>query len=90
MLELMKQRHSVRSYYEKEIELEKKEQLEQLIKEINENANLHIQACFDEPKAFNTFMAHYGKFEGVTNYIALVTIKNKDIEIGYYGEKNSS
>lgn len=87
MLELMKQRHSVRSYYEKEIELEKKEQLEQLIKEINGNANLHIQACFDEPKAFNTFMAHYGKFEGVTNYIALVATKNKDVEIGYYGEK---
>ena len=35
-------------------------------------AGLHIQIIYDEPKCFNSMMAHYGKFDGVNNYIALV------------------
>ena len=43
----------------------------------------------DEPKAFDGFMAHYGKFSGVTNYIALVGKKEKDLDekCGYFGER---
>lgn len=52
--------------------------LDDLIAKANAEAGLNIQACYDEPDAFNTFMAHCGKFEGVTNYIALVAAKNKD------------
>lgn len=87
MLEIMKQRHSVRQYENKTIEEEKKQIITSLIQDINFKTELNIQACFDEPKAFDTFMAHYGKFEGVTNYIALVGQKGRDEEIGYYGEK---
>lgn len=87
MLELMKERHSVRKYLNKEIEEEKKKEISDLIKEINETSNLHIQACFDEKNAFDSFMAHYGKFENVSNYICLVGGKNRDEAIGYYGEK---
>lgn len=87
MLELMKERHSVRKYLDKQIESEKKKEICDLIKEINETTALHIQACFDEKKAFDSFMAHYGKFENVTNYICLVGEKNRDEAIGYYGEK---
>lgn len=32
-------------------------------------------------------MAHYGKFSGVKNYVALVGKKDADEKIGYYGEK---
>ena len=34
-------------------------------------------------------MAHYGKFSGVQNYIALIGRKNNDLDekIGYYGER---
>lgn len=34
-------------------------------------------------------MAHYGKFSGVQNYIALVGKKNSDLDekLGYYGER---
>ena len=34
-------------------------------------------------------MAHYGKFSGVQNYIALIGKKNADLEekLGYYGER---
>lgn len=87
MFELMKQRHSVRQYEQRVIEESKKEEINNLIKEINLKTKLNIQVCFDEPKAFNTFMAHYGKFEGVSNYIALIGPKGRDEEIGYYGEE---
>lgn len=87
MLELMKERHSVRQYESKKIEEEKRKVLVDLIKEINQENDLNIQICFDEKEAFNTFMAHYGKFEGVENYIALVGKKKNDELIGYCGEK---
>ena len=32
-------------------------------------------------------MAHYGKFENVKNYIAIVGNKNDQEKAGYYGEK---
>ncbi|MFR4516202.1 MAG: nitroreductase family protein [Dorea sp.] len=32
-------------------------------------------------------MAHYGKFENVKNYIAIVGNKNNQEKAGYYGEK---
>lgn len=87
MLELMKERHSVRQYESKKIEEEKRKVLLDLINEINQESGLNIQICFDEKEAFSTFMAHYGKFEGVENYIALVGKKKNDELIGYYGEK---
>lgn len=87
MLEIIKKRHSVRQYEAIEIEDDKKSIINDLIETANKNANLHIQACYDEPEAFNTFMAHYGKFDGVINYIVLIGKKGKDQEIGYWGEK---
>ena len=48
---------------------------------------MHIQLIVNEPKAFNGFMAHYGKFSGVKNYVALIGKKDADEKIGYYGEK---
>lgn len=87
MIELMKSRHSVRQYLDRKIEDEKREILNDLIASINKESKLNIQICYDEPDAFNTFMAHYGKFSGVTNYIALIGKKGCDEQIGYYGEK---
>lgn len=48
-----------------------------------------MQLVCNEPKAFSSFMAHYGKFSGVTNYIAMAGKKGADLEekCGYYGEK---
>lgn len=65
LIEVMKSRHSVRQYQDKPIEEEKKAILDTLIAEINQENNLHIQAIYDEPKCFDSFMAHYGKFSGV-------------------------
>lgn len=88
IIELMKERHSVRQYTDKKIEKEKREVLNTLIAQINQKAGLHIQIIYDELKCFNSMMAHYGKFDGVNNYIALVGEKSKsDESLGYYGEQ---
>lgn len=88
IIELMKERHSVRQYTDKKIEKEKREVLNALIAKINQKAGLHIQIIYDEPKCFNSMMAHYGKFDGVNNYIALVGEKSKsDESLGYYSEQ---
>lgn len=89
IIEVMKKRHSVRSYTERAIEPEKREALEALASEINRAEGLRIQCIFDEPKCFDSFMAHYGKFTGVRNYIALVGKKSPDLDekLGYFGEK---
>lgn len=89
MMELMTQRHSVRQYTPAPIEKEKREILDNMVSEINEEADLHIQILYEEPGCFDSFMAHYGKFSGVSNYIALVGPKGEKLEekLGYYGEK---
>ena len=89
LLQAMKERHSVHSYEEKSIEAGTVEKLRSFIKECNKESGLHMQLVLDEPHAFEGFMAHYGKFSGVRNYIALIGRKGNDLEekCGYYGEK---
>jgi nitroreductase len=88
-LELIKMRHSVRSYTDQKIEGEIKEELLRCMEECNKEGDLHIQLCLDEPNAFDSLMAHYGKFENVKNYISMVGPKNNELaeKCGYYGEK---
>lgn len=82
-------RHSVRSYLDKSISQDIIGQLNRKIDELNKESGLHIQLITNEPKAFDSFMAHYGKFSGVTNYIAMIGSKSADLEekCGYYGEE---
>ena len=75
----MENRHAVRAYDpEKKIPKEITDKLREKIDLLNAESGLHIQLVTDEPKAFDSFMAHYGKFSGVTNYIEMC---------GYYGEQ---
>ena len=89
ILEIMQQRHSVRQYLGRPIEPEKRAVLDALAVEINRKAGLSIQIVYDDPKCFDSFMAHYGKFTGVRNYIALVGQKSPKLDetLGYYGEE---
>lgn len=89
ILEIMKKRHSVRRYTDKKIDEKIKKELIKVINECNNEGDMHIQLCTDEPNAFDSFMSHYGKFNNVKNYIAIVG-KNGDKlqeKSGYYGEK---
>ena len=89
LLQAVKERHSVRQYLGKPIEADKANELKAFIDECNREGNLHFQLILNEPKAFDSFMAHYGKFSGVQNYVALVAGKGKTTEekVGYFGAK---
>ena len=89
LMEAMRARHSVRSYTDKSIPADVADILEAEIAACNREGDLHIQLVKDEPQAFGGFMARYGKFSGVKNYLALVGKKGPDLEekCGYYGER---
>ena len=87
ILEIMKNRHSVRRYKEQPIEASKREIINAAIEEANRESGLSMQVFYDEPECFNSFMAHYGKFVNVKNYIAIVGNREDQEKAGYYGEK---
>lgn len=89
LLEAIEKRHSVRSYTDKMIDEETKGKLQKIIDKCNLEGDMNIQLCIDEPQALSGFMASYGKFENVKNYIAIVAKKNDNFEerCGYFGEK---
>ncbi len=89
LMEAMRRRHSVRQYKDVPIEPELVAALQEEIDACNREGDLHFQLVLNEPKAFDGFMAHYGNFKGVSNYIALVGKKCKDLDekCGYYGER---
>lgn len=87
--EAMRTRHSVRQYIRKTLEPDVTAALTEEIDACNREGDLHIQLVTNEPRAFDGFMARYGKFSGVTNYFALIGRKGSDLEeaCGYYGER---
>lgn len=89
IIEAIEARHSVRSYTERKLSKEVISELQKEIDACNKESGLHIQLVTNEPKAFDGFMAHYGKFSGVQNYVALIGKKSSDLDerIGYYGER---
>ena len=88
MMELMKLRHSVRQYEDRPIPQEIRAQLDAYASELNRLGGLNIQILYDEPVCFSSRLAHYGRFENCSNYIAMVGKKAPDLEehCGYYGE----
>lgn len=87
MLDLMKERHSVRQYSDKKIEGDVKSKLNKYVASINEESGLSMQIFYNELNCFNSMLAHYGKFSNVKNYIAIVGKKEEQEKSGYYGEK---
>ena len=89
IFEAMEKRHSVRSYTDQAINAETIRELNSEIAACNAESGLHIQLVTNEPEAFSGMMAHYGKFRGVENYIALIGKKSSGLHeaIGYYGER---
>lgn len=87
--EAMHARHSVRQYENRPLGDEVIAALKQEIAACNRESGLHIQLVTNEPKAFRSMMARYGKFSGVTNYLALIGRKSEDLDelCGYYGER---
>lgn len=88
-LEAIKARHAVRQYLETPIEAEKTDKINDCITQCNREGGVHLQMVTNDPSAFSSGLAKYGKFIGVSNYIAVVATKGNDGDekAGYYGEK---
>ena len=89
IIEAINQRHSVRQYYDIAIDLEIIQKLQEEINICNQESGLNIQLITNEPEAFNSLLAHYGKFTNVKNYIALIGNKDDKLDelCGYYGAR---
>jgi len=89
IFEAIKTRHSVRAYKDQKISSDVLNKLQNEIAMCNEESGLNIQLITDEPNAFSGFMARYGKFTGVKNYIALIGKRDDSLDekLGYYGER---
>ncbi len=87
--EAIRERHSVRTYLDREIPQEVLDELQAEIEACNRESGLHIQLVTGEKNAFDGMMAHYGKFGGVQNYIAVVGKSGAALSEtgGYYGEQ---
>ena len=89
IMEVIRNRHSVRQYLDRAIPPEVRAPLGAFAEELNREGGLHIQILYDEPTCFGSFMARYGRFENANNYLAMVGRKGGDLEerCGYWGEK---
>ncbi len=89
LTEVMKSRHSVRQYTNRALGDGVLFALKDEIDACNKESGLNTQLITNEPRAFDGLLAHYGKFSGVTNYIAMIGKKGPDLEetCGYYGER---
>lgn len=90
-LDVVAARRSVRRYEPRQIEADKIARLRELTAGANaEAAGLALQLVTDEPDAFGrSFLARYGHFKNVRNYIAVVAPDSDEggIAAGRYGEK---
>jgi hypothetical protein len=89
IVQAIESRHSVRQYIDRNLEENVIKALESEIVKCNKESGLNIQLVTDNAEAFDCFFGHYGKFENVKNFIALVGKKSKDLDekLGYYGER---
>ena len=86
-MEVMRARHSVRSFTDRQVVPAAAQALRDALDEANREQGLHMQLILDEPSAFSGPLAHYGKLHNVKNYIALVGPKNAQRSIGCGGEQ---
>ena len=88
-LEIMQARHSVRSFTDEPISTADVAKLQEEIVRCNAESGLSIKLVTDESNAFDSTLAHYGKFANVRNYIVLAGTPANDFDekCGCYGER---
>lgn len=69
ILEAMKERHSARSNSDKGIEKDVLEIRQSKIESLNQESGLNRQLVTNEPKAFDSLLAHSGGFIGVNKIL---------------------
>lgn len=89
LLKAMETRHSVRGFTDEPLSAADQATLRTEIQRCNGEGNLAIKLVCNEPKAFDSFLAHYGKFTNARNYLVLTGPDAPDLDerCGYYGER---
>lgn len=89
IMDVIRQRHSVRQFRETEIPDEIRIKMQEEVSRLNEQSGLHMQLFFDEPNCFKANKPHYGMFSNCRNYLAIVGRKSASLDehAGYYGQK---
>ena len=89
MMEAIEQRHSVRSFKDDPIGEDVLEKLDKEIARCNAEGGLEMILVTEETGAFDSALAHYGKFSNVRNYVILAGENVPELEerCGYYGER---
>lgn len=82
-------RHSVRRYTEEPLSSAEAEELGRAVARANQASGLAMRLVTDEPRAFDSLLAHYGRFQNVKNYLVVAGPKGRDLQelAGYFGEK---
>ena len=89
IMQAIEERHSVRKFEEKSLTEDVIKALREEVEACNNESGLHIQLVTNEPEAFGSKIPHFGRFTGVTSYIALIGKEGADLDeqLGYYGER---
>ena len=89
LVEAIEKRHSVRSFLQQPISPEVATALQEEIDAANRQSGLRFQLMLNEPRAFDYFVARYGQFRNVDNYIACIGEKTPELheKVGYWGER---
>jgi nitroreductase len=89
LLDAIANRHAVRKYTDEPVSSEVRQALTDLTEAESATGGLHMQLMWDEPEAFSTLRARYGRFTGVDHYLALIGPKSPTLEqrCGYHGER---
>ena len=87
--EAIGERHSVRTYDNRALSGEDAKILAEACAKASEESGLTFTLVVDEREAFSAGLLHYGKLNGVANYIAITGPKGRKADelAGYYGER---
>lgn len=88
-MQMIRERHSVRSYLEKPVEPAKLVRIREEIARVNAESGLHIQIMEDAEGVFGGLLSRVIGWKFVPSYLALVGRESPKLEqtCGYYGEQ---
>ena len=86
ILDIMRKRHSVRSFRSLEIGSAAADILDGYIDGINKEYGVSLRLVTGEPKAFGGLISKIGTFKNVHSYFVVAAPKDKEFEAGYCGE----
>lgn len=86
---VVRERHAVRQFTSEPVAADVRDALEHEVAACNAAGNLHMRLVWNDPQAFDSAMAHYGKFSGVSNYLVIAGAPADDLDErgGYWGER---